>query len=157
MPIGPTILITQNGLWSTTSQHLKEISEETEKSIGTSALLENWAPTSPDEEYQPVAGISEDTVNASSVSLLSEICLSLKSPLKWILDKPKFKLCKNKANIVAVTDGQLRGDSGDLKFPYAIVEVKPYSLRSHHFESSQWGTTGIFSPCDPMNITFIFP
>jgi hypothetical protein len=120
---------------STTRKHLKEISDETDTSIGTSALVKEWSPTSPTLADQPEGGISEDNVNASFVSLLGEICLSLKSPLSWIVDKPKFRFCKGKAEIVAFADGQLRGNPEDLKFPYAILEVKPYHLRSPHFGS----------------------
>lgn len=74
-------------------------------------------------------------MNVLFVSLLHKLCLPVKSALQWSLDKPRFKLCKNKAEIVAVTDGQLSGDSASLELPYAILEVKPYLLRLPHFDS----------------------
>lgn len=118
---------------STTRQHLKEISAETDTSIGASAIFENHLADPAASADPAQSQISEDSINASLISLLSDLSLPVKTPLQWSLDKPRFRFCKNQAELLAITDGKLSGNSGLAQFPYSIVEVKPYLLRSPNF------------------------
>lgn len=78
---------------------------------------------------------SEAALRAAFVILPDLLCLPLRIPLRWKLDKPRFVLAQGKARIVAVVDGHLTErnisteQDNDSSGSYAVVKVKPYLLR----------------------------
>lgn len=109
--------------------HPKETSGSS-SSGGFSLTLEAHIQTEPASLATPMAHNSEDIVNASLLYMLIALCIRYEDmALQWSLVKPQWTVELGQANIVSKPDGVLFDSRGLYKQPFAIVEVKPSTLK----------------------------
>ncbi|KAJ5371323.1 uncharacterized protein N7496_007415 [Penicillium cataractarum] len=113
--------------------HVEEVSEETEKSTGASAIIKGLEVRSPTTTESVELPKPEDPVNASLVALLRAVCMEIPTPLQWKSSKPSFAMTQGKARITSVVDGHLSQFLDSESSSNATLKVKPYLLRSDNF------------------------